>query len=454
LQTSGNVAGLQSKLDNQLKDAYKDISTYRAQAEQLSRDLRAERSRREKAERDLSVSQDSVEVLRSDLAESRQENGNLSNLHAAGGNSDLITQLKEAQYESDRAYRERDRALDKIQDLEDECMRLEKLAAPAQKADVMQREIAELNSKKIEMMQDMIDEEARHLDEAGGKIAGLEHERDEAMVQVARLQTLVKELRNDTRHLSRSNSRRNSSASPHAGRDWAGRNAYATEALVQAALRMTQIETENERLRVQLQSRYESSTQGLKDKETMQALRERLSFAEQERETVQFQLESRGQPQYNQQGDAHMIQVLKAKQKELSSMKTAAANLKEFTLEVQQSKGSYSQEADTVLVDYHTDLDRIDTLPQGWERMLTTDEVEYFVDHNTQNTQWTHPLHDQQGGYIMHSPTAQPAASNTSIGINASGSSGFAHSNTSIGSAGTSTSRKLAKYQSRNQTVA
>ena len=253
-QNSGNVSELQSKLDNQLKDAYKDISTYRTQAEQLSRDLRAERGRREKVERDLLGAQDDADSLRVDLADSRQENEQLSRLQAGGGNSDLISQLTEARLESERAYRERDRALDKVQDLEDECMRLEKLAGPAQKAGQMQREISELNSKKIEMMQDMIDEEARHLDEAGDKISGLEHERDEAMVQVARLQSLVKELRTDTRHSSRSTSRTgNSSGSPHGRRreeDWASRNAYATEALVQAALRMTQIETENERLRV------------------------------------------------------------------------------------------------------------------------------------------------------------------------------------------------------------
>ena len=30
-------------------------------------------------------------------------------------------------------------------------------------------------------------------------------------------------------------------------------------------------------------------------------------------------------------------------------------------------------------------------LPPGWQRMLTADGREYFVDHNTQTTSWTRP---------------------------------------------------------------
>ena len=32
-----------------------------------------------------------------------------------------------------------------------------------------------------------------------------------------------------------------------------------------------------------------------------------------------------------------------------------------------------------------------EALPPGWQRMLTADGREYFVDHNTQTTSWTRP---------------------------------------------------------------
>ena len=443
-QHIGDVTELKSKLDNQLKDAYRDISTYRAQAEQLTADLRAERARREKAERDLVSVQDSADQLTSDLAEARLENGHLANLSThSGGGSSLMQELAEARQQAERAIRARDRAQDQVAELEEACAELEKLAAPATKEQKIRDQMKLLHEQKVSMMEKMIKEESRNFDEAVTKMAALEAERDDAIVQVQRLQVLIKELRSDTSRTSRT-SRRSStsprSASTYGGNDdrWAGRSAYATEALVQAALRMTQIETENERLRQQLQSRHEASRADGTNAETVQSLRRQLAFAEGERDQLEAELEARA-PAFPD--DHQMTEILLSRQEQMHDMKVASQNLREFAHNVVADRqAGYAGQAKDALTDFDSDLSRLESLPSGWETMVTRDGVEYYVDHNTKHTQWVHPLHVQKGlGYTL--PPSGAAAPGSPIIVHTA-----AREQPPRRSA---TSSKLAKFQSR-----
>ena len=407
-QNIGDVTELKIKLDNQLKDAYRDISTFRAQAVQLTADLDSERARREKAERELLSVQDAADQLSNDLAEARLENGHLTNLSTqSGGTSSLMQELAEARQQAERAIRMRDRAQDQVLELEEACAELEKLAAPDSKALELQGQMKLMNEQKVSMMEKMIKEESRNFDEAVSKVAALEAshaaleaERDDAMVQVQRLQVLIKELRSDTNRASRGSRRSQSSLSQarsaSGGDDrWAGRSAYATEALVQAALRMTQIETENERLRQQLQSRHEASRADGESADTIQSLRRQLEYAEEERDQLQADLEARGPALPD---DTQMTDILLCRQTHMNDMKGKLRDAIDFVTNAVRGGGKgFAAEAqhlkerlllgDTV---YNADL-KSSNLPEGWETMFTPDGIEYFVDHNSQRTQWVHP---------------------------------------------------------------
>jgi len=309
-----------------------------------------------------------------------------------------MQELAEARQQAERAIRARDRAQDQVAELEEACAELEKLAAPATKETEIRDQMKLMTEQKVSMMEKMIKEESRNYDAAVSKMEALEAERDDAIVQVQRLQSLIKELRSDTNRASRV-SRRSSTASNYGEDRWAGRSAYATEALVQAALRMTQIETENERLRQQLQSRHEASKAADEDKQVIQGLRIKLQYAEDRYEEMEAALEAQA-PAFAD--DHQMYQILRTKQKQMTEMQSVATELADFAkVIVDGNSNQYHTEAGDLITAHNECGTRNNELPEGWEVAYTeTDHVEYYINHTTQTTQWVHP--NFQEDYTQH----------------------------------------------------
>eukprot|EP00039_Didymoeca_costata_P001830 m.55433 g.55433 ORF g.55433 m.55433 type:complete len:522 (-) comp10985_c1_seq1:2323-3888(-) len=391
-----DASELQASMLSQLQESRALVSSYQQRADQLALELAKEKTTRETAEIHLASALAESKQLKDELENEMEKNDALTQLHrgAYSQSSDMTGELADAMRQAENAIKERDIAQDRVIELEAEINTYSsqfQQVQLTQKEQELRNQIKTLQEERVIAIKLKMDEEREkwkrqialledelsHQNQNSSRSSIADAQKMKAMQEARMLRAQVAKLRSETHELQaalRDNLKPGSPGSVTSASTYAP-NRQGTQALEHAALRIVQLEGENERLRTQvngLQDRMQGGS-GSDADSVIEALKQQLRL---ERASKHTQSASGG------------INVMLSKQMQATAYRTAATNLREF---VKKAASGQSEPHAAVQALSLSDTQQVETLPQGWEQRMSQEGLEYYVDHNTKTTTWIHP---------------------------------------------------------------